>query len=213
MISVVSTSTKKQLLRYIGCDPRKIHVIPPPVLELFQPSKKEFNPQKPTILHIGTTFNKNLSRLAKALRGVPCHLRIIGGLSKNYLKSLQEEDIEFSNIENISEELIVKEYENCDMVAFVSVYEGFGMPITEANAVGRPIVTSNVFSMPEAADGAACLVNPYDVESIRGGILRVIWDTPYREGLVHKGYENAKRFRPQMIAGKYADLYRELHTV
>ena len=59
---------------------------------------------------------------------------------------------------------------NTDILSFVSTYEGFGMPIVEANAIGRVVVTSNVLSMPEVAGNAAHLVDPFDVNSIREGI-------------------------------------------
>ena len=70
------------------------------------------------------------------------------------------------------------------MLTFVSTYEGFGLPILESQATGRPVVTSNVSSMPEVAGDAACLVNPYDADSIREGILRVINDDAYRKDLM-----------------------------
>jgi len=53
-------------------------------------------------------------------------------------------------------------------------------------------------------------VNPFDVKSIRNGILRIIKDKPYREKLVERGFENAKRFHPSKIAAKYTELYEEV---
>jgi Glycosyltransferase len=83
------------------------------------------------------------------------------------------------------------------------------MPIIEAQTVGRPVVTSNCSSMPEVAGvGGACLVDPFDVASIRAGVLRVIKDPDYREALVKRGFENVCRFRPQAIARAYCALYR-----
>lgn len=57
---------------------------------------------------------------------------------------------------------------------------------------------------------AAFLVNPLDVESIRAGILRVIHDSKYREELVRNGFRNIERFRPQVIASQYIQLYKEI---
>jgi alpha-1,3-rhamnosyl/mannosyltransferase len=56
------------------------------------------------------------------------------------------------------------------VLAYPSLYEGFGLPILEAMAAGAPVVTSNVSSMPEAAGGAAVLVDPHDVGSIADGL-------------------------------------------
>jgi glycosyltransferase involved in cell wall biosynthesis len=61
--------------------------------------------------------------------------------------------------------------------------------------------------MPEVAGDAACLVDPFDVESIRAGILRVLDDAPYRDELIRRGFENARRFRTEAIADQYAALY------
>ena len=78
--------------------------------------------------------------------------------------------------------------------------------------VGRPVVTSNLWSMPEVAGNAACLVDPLDVASIRAGICRVIQDSAYRERLVEAGFENVKRFQVETIAAQYANLYRSVYA-
>ena len=81
----------------------------------------------------------------------------------------------------------------------------------EANAVGRPVITSNLLSMPEVAGDAACIVDPYNIAEIRAGILRIINDEFYREALIHNGFSNALRFDPKEIARQYIELYKELH--
>lgn len=81
---------------------------------------------------------------------------------------------------NLSNEEIKKKYEDCDILTLVSTYEGFGMPIIEANRVGRPVITSNILSMPEVAGEAACLVNPFDIENINFQYPGVYRDNPTR---------------------------------
>ena len=210
LISVISEHTKRELLRYVQCDPDKIRVVHCCVSPVFKPAPREFNAEKPTILQVGTYENKNVLRLAESLQGVKCRLQIVGRLSSHQIRTLRHYGVEYSNAENISEGQIVESYKNCDLLAFVSTYEGFGMPIIEANATGRPVVTSNIMSMPEVAGDAACLVNPFDTRSIREGILRVINDQPYRESLIKNGYANAERFNPKSIASQYTKLYEEL---
>jgi len=56
----------------------------------------------------------------------------------------------------------------------------------------------------------ACLVDPYNIASIRAGIIKVIADAQYRENLITKGLENVKRFSPEKIAGEYLRLYKEI---
>jgi glycosyltransferase involved in cell wall biosynthesis len=84
------------------------------------------------------------------------------------------------------------------------------MPILEAQATGRPVVTSNILSMPWVAGEAACLVDPFDTASIRGGLTRVMGDPSYRAALVALGFENVKRFSAEEIARQYLELYLDV---
>jgi glycosyltransferase involved in cell wall biosynthesis len=120
--------------------------------------------------------------------------------------------LEYSNVVNISDKELIKEYKNCDLVIFASTYEGFGLPIVEAQATGRAVITSNVCSMPEVAGNAACLVDPLDPMKIRAGILKVIHNSKYRNDIVKKGLKNVSRFRAKKIAYQYASLYKEIYS-
>ena len=105
---------------------------------------------------------------------------------------------------------LVEAYRRCDMVVFASLYEGFGLPILEAQAMGRPVITSNFGAMREAAGDGALLVDPYSVEAIREAILRIKREPELREELVAKGLRNVERFRAEAVALKYAQIYRSL---
>lgn len=84
------------------------------------------------------------------------------------------------------------------------------MPIIEAQAIGRPVVTSNLSPMCDIAKNSALLVDPYDVSSIRAGIERVITDSSFRSTLVQRGLENASRFSAPQITEQYLALYHNL---
>lgn len=210
-ITVVSEATKRHLLRHVSYDPGKVYVIHNNVSAEFQPAPVWVENVRPMLLQIGTTKNKNIERLAEALNGLDCELLVIGKLSPTQQSALMRNTVSFKMRIGLSREELLDEYRRCDMLVFVSTDEGFGLPIIEANAVGRPVVTSNLSSMPEVAGGAACLVDPFDVTSIRAGICRVFDDAQYRKKLVARGFVNAERFRVESIATQYADLYRKMH--
>ncbi len=211
VIAVVSEATRDQVFRNLKCDKNKVKVIYNNVSEEFQPAPKPFNKQNPRILQIGTNPNKNIPRLAEAMEGLPCTLVVIGHLTADQSEILKKFNIVYENYFNLSRKDLLAQYHRCDMLVFVSTYEGFGLPIIEANAVGRPVVTSNCWSMPEVGRDAACHVDPLDTASIRGGILRIIEDADFRDRLVQQGFKNVKRFHIDNICQQYAELYRRVH--
>jgi glycosyltransferase involved in cell wall biosynthesis len=210
-ITVISEFTRSEVLRYARCAPEIVRVIHDPVADGFAPCPKPFNAERPVLLQVGASeHNKNICRVAEAIRGIPCRLDIIGRLTERARQALERNSISYTAQWGLSDQEVLRRYRECDMVVFASTYEGFGLPIVEGNATGRPVVTSNTCSMPEVAGSAACLVDPFDCSSIRRGILRVINDPDYRNHLIAQGFENAKRFRADTIAAQYAALYHEV---
>jgi glycosyltransferase involved in cell wall biosynthesis len=159
---------------------------------------------------VGTAQNKNLPRLIDAVAGLACTLVIIGPIPDQVLCQLREAGIDYENHVDLSGPELVRQYEESDLVAFTSVYEGFGLPIIEAQAVGRPVLTSNRPPMFEVAGEGACLVDPTDSKSIRAGIERIVCDAAFRHRLIENGFENIKRYQPQQIARHYLALYEKV---
>ena len=209
-VVTISECTRAALLKSVRCDPAKVSVIHCPVSAEFQPRPSNWNAERPRVLQIGTTSNKNIERVAEALSGIPCCLVVIGPITEAQIVVLVKHGVSYESLVGLTRAALVEQYTKADMLLFASTYEGFGLPIVEANAVGRPVVTSNLSSMPEVAGRAACLVDPYRVEDIRAGVLKVFGDAGYREQLIEAGFENAKRFRAEAVAAQYAALYREV---
>lgn len=210
-ITAVSETTKKDIVFHTKCEPNKIRVIENPLQEHFQiAAKKAFNDKNPIILQIGTTANKNLANLIKALEGINCRLIIIGELDSEIERLLKENNITYENKSNLNNEEISQEYEQADIVSFCSTFEGFGLPIIEAQAMLTPVITSQISPMKEVAGAGAVLVDPYEPESIKQGILRIISDENFRVELVNKGIENVKKYKPEVIASRYEAVYREM---
>jgi glycosyltransferase involved in cell wall biosynthesis len=210
VVTVISEATKKDLLQHVKVDARRVRVVYCPVSSGFQPVAREWNVVKPVVLQVGTGANKNIERVARALQGISCHLRVIGELDGEQVRLLGQCGVEYSTASRISDAQMIEEYRRCDVLVFASTYEGFGLPIVEAQMTGRPVVTSNIMSMPEVGGDGACLVDPFDVSSIRSGMLKIINDHAYREELVRRGFDNAVRFQADAIAQEYAAIYREL---
>jgi glycosyltransferase involved in cell wall biosynthesis len=206
-VTTISQAAAVDLLSQCSVDPKKLRVIPVAISESFQFCEKTFDEKCPRILQIGTAPNKNIDRLIDALEGIPCVLVIIGRLSEEIQHRIILRRIKFENYYSLPREEVVRQYQLADMLCFVSTYEGFGMPILEAQATGRAVITSDCFSMPEVAGSGALLANPRSVESIRHAILTVIHDPTVRNNLVTNGLSNIRRFHGEEIALKFLGLY------
>ncbi len=212
MITVISENTKKDLIRFTGCPEDRIRVIPDFYDDRFRQSLRSFNRDKPNLLFIGTAENKNLDRLIEAINGLSVNLQIIGKPSQLQLQRLEQNGTSFLVRSGLSDEELREVYVESDILAFASVYEGFGLPILEAQMTGRPVLTSNISPMKEVAGEGAVLVDPFDSQSIRDGILKIIRDGELREKITRLGFENVKRFNPAAVAKQYSSLYEELTT-
>jgi glycosyltransferase involved in cell wall biosynthesis len=210
VVVAISEFTRRELQEFVPAFAGKIIVIPDPLVGGFVPCLKSFNERDPVVLHIGTTKHKNIERVAQALQGIRCRLEIVGRLSLEQVQALKSSGITYTSSSNLTDLEILEKYRTADIVEFCSTYEGFGMPVLEANAIGRPVVTSCIEPLISVAGRAACLVDPFDPASIRAGVLRVIEDNRYREELVQLGFENARRFSAETVAEAYATVYRNL---
>ena len=205
--TTVSEFTKNDLSTYFNI--QKVLVIHNPVDSKFTFSPKVFNNELPIILVVGTAPNKNIERIFEALNKIKCKLIIIGKLSKNQKIIIKKYNIKIENYYSITTLEVIDCYNKSDLVVFPSLHEGFGMPIIEANTIGRPVISSNVCSLPEVAGDAAFYVNPLETDEIRNAIYTIINNEKIRIDLIKKGLQNSKRFNMKTIADKYLAVYKQ----
>ena len=104
---------------------------------------------------------------------------------------------------NLTENQIIDYYQQALGLVFVSLHEGFGLPIAEAMACGVPVITSNTTSCKEIAADAALLVNPTSISEITNAMQKLTSDVKLQQELSQKGMERAKQFNWENTADQF----------
>lgn len=210
LVVTISEATRQQVIAHCRCAPEKVRVVHCTLSDAFRHQPRPPRSGPPRILHVGSADNKNLEGHVQALKGLDCRLVVIGRLAPAQHRLLEASGLDYEVLTGLSEQELVEEYAKCDLLLFASLYEGFGLPIIEAQAIGRPVITGNCWSMPEVAGDGAVLVDPHKPAEIRSAVQEVL-DSPRKyDELVVKGLENCKRFLPSVIAAQYEAVYAEI---
>lgn len=207
-ITCISNDVYIKLIKHFPFAKDKISIINNHLDPSYRYFPKEFNEFKPVILHIGTRQNKNLERVIMSIKDISCILYIIGKCDDNISFLLKKYNIDYINKYDISDKEVLDSYINSDIVSFPSLYEGFGLPIIEGQAIGRPVVTSNLSPMNQVSSDAAILVDPYNIDEIKQGFLKLINNPLLRNDLISKGLINVKKYNIVNISSMYMELYK-----
>lgn len=213
IIVVPSLNTRNDLLKTFGVEERKISLVMLGVDERFyRPAdkkqldeiRKKYGITKRAMLYAGRQDpSKNLVNLIRSFektrKVIQCQLIIAGKKDARYTgpyeiaaKSQYREDIIFTGF--VSGDELPLLFRACDIFAFPSFYEGFGLPPLEAMACGVPVISSNTSSLPEVVGDAALLVDPRSVEDISGAMIKLLTDDALRSEMSIRGLKQAKKF-------------------
>jgi glycosyltransferase involved in cell wall biosynthesis len=198
----VSEFTRNEFLNWSGLSPETVFTVHNGVSEAFFVEHVGGDLAYPYVLYVGNhRAYKNLERLIRAysetsLPASGVHLIITGDANSQLQMTATHYKVgsflHFSG--RVDSQSIVRLYRGARILAFVSLYEGFGLPILEAMAAGVPVLTSSVSAMPEIAQNAALIVEPTSTAAIAHGLECLNSDEHLRSRLVRLGHLNAKRF-------------------
>lgn len=221
LVITISENSKKDFLQF--AQKEWVEVIYPGVSDIFfdklnkyktQQILRKYNLTSGYILSVGTLEpRKNIKNIIEAYlkSGVKEKLVLAGG--SGWKNSELTHLLENNKEKIITTGFVLREelpylYKQASCLVYPSFYEGFGIPILEAQASGCPVITSSISSLPEAGGTGAIYVDPYSVEDIVCGIKECL---SWRRGkLIKEGYKNLKKFSWEVSAKKLNLLYQKL---
>ncbi len=225
-IIAISESTRRDLVKQWGIPASRILIAYPGVGEQYRPLPAEeveaFRAKRGLpeqfVLHLGTLQpRKNLVRLIQAYHrlrpeGAAVKLVLAGGKGWSYYPIMAE--IESMDLRSdvllpgyVAAEELPLWYNAATVLAYPSLYEGFGLPVIEAMACQTPVVTSAASSLPEAAGDAALLVDPHDTEALADALHRALTDDSLRREMKARGRQQASKFSWQQTAADTVAAY------
>lgn len=225
-IIAVSAHTADETARLLGADRHKMRVVYHGVDPLFRPlppqavaawREKRGLPER-LVLAVGTLEpRKNLPRLIEAFASLnrpDLTLALVGG--RGWYDQEIYDCVERRGVKErvifpgyVANEDLVWWYNAALVFAYPSLYEGFGLPVLEAQACGTPVLTSNGSALPEAAGDGGVLVDPYRVEAIAEGLGRLLDNESLRAEMRQRGLAHAARFNWHQTAKETVDVYRQ----
>ncbi len=228
-IFVLTDAIKREIADVYGVAADRMDVVAPSVdprffleasAEDMQRIRVEYDLPETFVLYVGALQpRKNLARLAAAFarlqdHGLPHALVLTGKrawLHADMLKTIESlqlgDRLRFTGY--VDAEDLPTLMRAADAFAYVSLYEGFGLPALEALASGVPCVVSNDPAIAEVCGGAAISCDPLDVEDIERALLSALIDDPLRERLRRAGPTQAARFTRATMAAAAVQGYRE----
>jgi glycosyltransferase involved in cell wall biosynthesis len=203
-VIAVSEFTASELRSLLGVPNRKIAVVPNGVGAPFRPDGDAADGDY--VLAVATVEpRKNLERVAEAVHARRAELRLVGGQGWGNVRLAEH----VARLGVVSNDELARLYRGARCLAYVPLYEGFGLPVLEAMASGTPVVASDIPALREVAGAAAVYVDPLDTDDIARGLAEA---AERRDELVDAGRERAAAFSWQRTAEETLEVYRGMLT-
>lgn len=221
-VFTVSNFSKEDIAESFRVKGEKVNVIYNGVSELFSshcPSVGSYTShEKPYLLCVGSLDpRKNLERLLKAFRlyeNNDIELLVVGGKNKSFsnfdLKEFAREDPRVKLLGYVPDDCLQYLYSNAVAFIYPSLYEGFGIPPIEAQAMGCPVISSSSTSLPEVLGDSALYCDPYDVHDIHQKISSLVSDNDLQESLRKRGARNIVNYSWEKSAKKLLEILGEI---
>ncbi len=226
-VHAISQQTKRDLITYFSVPEEKIDVIYQSINPIFSERvdaavklfiRRRYQLPEKFILTVGTVEQrKNLMALLEGMVMSKTYipLVVIGKLTEYQHKIQKFIEADLNRLQvffltKIPDPELAVLYQMAEMVVYPSLFEGFGLPVAEAQTSGCPVITSNVSSLPEAGGNAAFYINPESPAEIGQAIETLLVDQNLRETLISKGKINAQRFIPSDFAKQIKQLYNSI---
>ncbi len=229
-ILAISECTKKDLVDLMGADPRRVHVVYPGADDRFRPPDDQvasarvlarYGVTRPYVLYVGSLGpHKNVETLVRVFRRLRQSRRLEHQLvlcgdtrwGRDVVEAASDLVAAGACVmpEFIRPEDVPCFYQQAEAFAFLSLYEGFGLPPLEAMACGAPVVSSNAGSLPEVVGDAGLLVPPTDEEAIGEALYRALTDSMLRQELRTKGFRRAAQFSWPESARRTLKIFSEV---
>jgi glycosyltransferase involved in cell wall biosynthesis len=219
-IICISECTKRDVLEFYNVPERKVEVVYQPVNPIYYKPIEKDNSQ-PYMLYVGSiNSRKNLLGVVKAMELMPKDLQlplIVAGGGGSYKQEVQkyiaEKGMEklFVWPEMVGTSALQTLYTNAQLFIYPSFYEGFGLPVVEAQLCGCPVVTSNVSSLPEAGGPWAQKADPHSPEDICDKMVKLLTDTELRQRTIEEARKYAaETFDPTRLARQLMNVYEKI---
>lgn len=223
-IIAISEQTKNDIIEYFEISPDKIKVVYQSVSPRFYRRKNyeylvsKYKLPEKFILSVGTIEQrKNQLSILKAIYLAQLENTVVfvgkptlysTELLKFITENNMESQVKFLN--NISRKDLAGLYQLAGLSIYISMFEGFGLPVIESMASGCPVITSNVSCLPETAGGAAVLCDPGNITEIGEKIKLLLENDEFRNEIIQKGTERSKLFHPKKYSQNLISLYSEI---